>query len=504
MRVGLDERGHGDHVALVDIRTGDIRAGDALSYEELARRVRRMAAALRADGVGARAIGWRSCRTTPPTTPSRGTAYSTPARSWSTSPHSSALKSSGASSPTPRPLSSWLVTGIDIAESSPPTAVVRRTDVWRTANDERPPVPRLADDPALLAYTSGTTGLPKGVVHTHRAVVAQLDLLRDVCGFGPSSSTYVSTPMFAMHGYLSQVAHTLHVGGTVIIDDKFDARRMAAASRAYDITYTVLSSPMPPRILELPVDERPDFTSTKMVSCGGAPLTPEVREEFETTFDVRLTQGYASTEVLGAFVMDIEGTAPWGAAGAVYPEGVEVVRILDDDGCPVARGVEGEIAFHRDYTTAAYWQRPEETAAAFVGEVWFATGDIGKLSEDGFLFVLDRKTDMIIRGGFNIYSAEIERVLSEHPDVREAVVVGAPHPRLGEVPVAFVVPARPEVRADDLRAYTLERLGKLKGAESVHLVEYDDLPRSAIGKVQKPVLRARLSADAATADGQVQ
>ena len=212
---------------------------------------------------------------------------------------------------------------------------------------------------------------------------------------------------------------------------------------------------------------------------------------------MHLTQGYSCTEVLGAFVMDIDGDAPHGAAGRVYPDerlaNGPVVRVVDDDLRPVAAGERGEIQFHRRFAMARYWGAPEATEDAFVGGDWYATGDIGSVDQDGFLAVLDRKKDVIIRGGFNIYSAEIERVLTQHPGVAESAVVGRPDLALGEVPVAFVVPTDASVSAELLHQYVRGRLGRLKEPATIELVAYDELPRNGLGKVIKAQLRARLA-----------
>jgi acyl-CoA synthetase (AMP-forming)/AMP-acid ligase II len=306
---------------------------------------------------------------------------------------------------------------------------------------------------------------------------------------------YQAIPLFALQGYLPLVASAVRVGGSVFLADRFDAAELGRASRRFGFTYITLSAPMLDAIMRLPAPEQPVFPALRLLTAGGAPLQPEIRTRFEALVGVPVSQGFGMTEVLGVLVADYEGDAPWGSCGRVRPLGSRDIVVLDDEGNVLRAGEVGEFAVHRSCVMTGYWRLPDLYDEHFTGD-WFRTGDIGKIDDAGYVYVLDRKKDVIIRGGFNIYSAEIERVLSEHPSVAEATVVGAPDERVGEVPVAFVVPNDPmidgDVLADELLETTRARLGSLKTPAWIRTVDAEDLPRNALRKVQKRTLRDSL------------
>jgi long-chain acyl-CoA synthetase len=356
-------------------------------------------------------------------------------------------------------------------------------------------IDRSADDVAVIAYTSGTTGLPKGVMHTHGLIERQLELLADVQGYRAGDVLYQAVPLFALHGFLPLVASAMRAGGAVFLADRFDAEELGRASHRFPFTYLTLSAPMLDAILRLPADARPVFPALRLMTAGGAPLQPETRARFEDLVGVPVSQGFGMTEVLGVLVADYEGDAPWGSCGRVRPVGSRDIVVLGDDGEHLGADEVGEFAVHRSCVMAGYWRRPELLEEQFCGD-WFRTGDIGKVDAAGYFYLLDRKKDVIIRGGFNIYSAEIERVLSDNAAVAEVAVVGALDDRLGEVPVAFVVANGShhdrEDLADELLDSTRRRLGSLKSPVWIRVVDAADLPRNALGKVNKRGLRDSL------------
>ena len=363
------------------------------------------------------------------------------------------------------------------------------------ANDETGAAGRVDGDLAIITYTSGTTGLPKGVMHTHGAINEQLELLQDVQGYRPDDIVYQAVPLFAIHAFLPTAASAVRAGGAVVLAERFDPQELSHASHRYGITYMTLSAPMLDAIMRLPDDDVPSFPKLRLLTGGGAPLQPEIRGGFEKLVGARVTQGFGMTEIMGVLVADYDGDAPWGSCGRVRPVGSQDMVVIDDDGALLSAGDVGEFAVHRRRVLAGYWGRPDLYEDGFARE-WFRTGDVGMIDESGFVYVLDRKKDVIIRGGFNIYSAEIERVLNEHVAVAEVTVVGAPDERVGEVPVAFVVSndtaVDPAALSEQLLAATRERLGGLKTPAWIRVVDAEDLPRNALRKVRKRELRDSL------------
>ncbi|HVW35303.1 MAG TPA: fatty acid--CoA ligase family protein, partial [Acidimicrobiia bacterium] len=361
-----------------------------------------------------------------------------------------------------------------------------------------PAVARRGSDPAVIAYTSGTTGRPKGVVHDHDRLRHHLDVCVEALGYGPDDVVVNLLPLFPLHAFLAQAGLCVHVGCPLVLLGRFDPAVLTAESHRHRFTTGTFVPAIVAALLALPADARPHFVPGSRFNIGGAPLPPEMRARFESTYGVTLLQGYGSTEVMGSIAMERPGRRPpWGACGELFPRLEGLVRVLDEEGRDVDAGEVGEFAVHASRALVGYWGDERQTEAAFVDGQWYRMGDLGRIDADGFVSVVDRVRDMIIRGGFNIYSAEIERVLAEHPAVAEATVVGRPDGRLGEVPVAFVVtrpgvPAGPAL-AGELRTGVAGRLGPLKVVEEITFVAAGDLPRNAMGKVLKRELRARLA-----------
>ena len=347
-------------------------------------------------------------------------------------------------------------------------------------------------DPHLILYTSGTTGHPKGAVLTHANVF--WNAVNVTIGFGLSErdTTLTVLPTFHSGGLGLFTIPSLTIGGRVVLQPKFDAARLleAVTRERVDLVFGV-----PAIWLELSRNE--DFTplaypTLRALPSGGAPLPVPLIDALAARGWVVL-QGYGLTETApGGTILAVED---WqrkkGTVGKPFP--LTELRVVGEDERPLPAGEIGEVHFRGPNVFAGYWNRPDATAEAFTAGGWFRTGDLGRLDDDGFLTLVDRKKDMVISGGENVYSAEVEDVLFAHPAVAEAAIIGVPDERWGEA-VCAVVALRPSQRAtaDEIVAFCRTRLAKYKTPKYVVFV--DALPRNAAGKVLKRTLREEVGA----------
>jgi long-chain acyl-CoA synthetase len=370
---------------------------------------------------------------------------------------------------------------------------------------EGPPLPEVAIDPeddATIMYTSGTTGRPKGAVATHRNFGAFLmnALHRAAAGTsaGPAAtappSTLLTFPLFHVGGLQSFLLPFTASGGKVVLMYRWDAEEAVDLVEREQVT-TVAGVPTTVfQLLEAAAAKGAAMSSLAGISSGATLVPPELVRQIDAR-DLAPGNGYGLTETSGAAVANL------GPAYVAKPDSVGLpvspvmeVRIAGVDGEPVAPGEVGEIWLKGPTVVRGYFNLPEETAGSFT-DGWFHTGDLGRLDEEGFLFVVDRLKDVVIRGGENVYAAEVEAALYEHPAVTEAAVIGVPHERLGEeVGAVLRVRDGATVTEDDLRSWVAERLAAFKVPSRVWLTD-EELPRNASGKVLKRELRATLEVE---------
>ncbi|CAA9292551.1 MAG: Long-chain-fatty-acid--CoA ligase, partial [uncultured Gemmatimonadaceae bacterium] len=350
---------------------------------------------------------------------------------------------------------------------------------------ERLVVPLDGEAVAALVYTSGTTGRAKGAMLTHNNLAANAALLT-TCWQITAADRYLAVlPLFHVHGLANGVHCWLASGCRMRLEERFDAARAAAVLAAFRPTLVFGVPAVYVRLLELDDDAaRAIGAAARLFVSGSAPLPAHVHAAFEAKYGHRILERYGMSETLMTIGNPYAGERRAGSVGVPFPG--TAVRILDPGGAAVPDGETGELWVRGPTVCAGYWNRPDATAAAFVGG-WFRTGDLGARGADGYHTLRGRGTDLIISSGFNVYPREIEDVLLELPGVREAVVVGTPHPRKGEVPLAYVVaddPFDPEA----IRAACAAGLASFK--VPVAVVRADALPRTALGKVQKHLLPA--------------
>ncbi len=344
------------------------------------------------------------------------------------------------------------------------------------------------DDTAVILYTSGTTGHPKGVVLTHRNVVSNT-----VAGRGSGSSEEeepagreVQLAILPLaHAYGLTASNIGYLTGTkIVMQPRFDTTAVLSAIERHRISAFAGVPAMFVALLYTPDADKYDTSSLNYVISGSAPLPLAVLEGFEQKFGCQVLEGYGlseATTVLTAHSQNLPRKP--GSVGKPIP-GVEVL-VVDENEKPVPGGEVGEIIARGPNIMQGYYNLPEETRSA-LRNGWLHTGDMGRFDEDGYLYIVERKKDLIIRGGFNIYPRDIEEVLNRHPAVIESAVIGIPSERMGEEVKAFVV-TRTDVDAETLKAYCRESLANYKTPSEIEFVSA--LPRNAVGKIDKKELR---------------
>ncbi|MFD4656895.1 long-chain fatty acid--CoA ligase [Kitasatospora sp. NPDC058444] len=347
------------------------------------------------------------------------------------------------------------------------------------------------DDPCLIMYTSGTTGRAKGAVLTHGNVLwNSLNVLVDT-DLTSEEVALVSAPLFHTGALNMSCLPVLLKGGTVVLESSFDAARTLELIRHHRVTCMFGVPTMYDAVAAAPGWARADLSSLRNLLCGGAPVPARTARAYLDR-GLAFVQGYGMTEASPGVLILHRADAHDRAGSAGVPHFFTDVRVVDPLGEEAGPGAEGEVLVAGPNVTPGYWNLPEATAEAFREGGWFRSGDIAVADEQGYVRLVDRVKDMIISGGENIYPAEVEDALLEHPAVAECAVIGVAHPVWGEVGRAVVV-LREGAAAEpaDLLAHLDGRLARYKIPKSVVLVP--DLPRNATGKLLKGPIRARFS-----------
>ena len=416
----------------------------------------------------------------------------------------------------------WVFTDASCADLAMQAQVLTPTQATRVALDNSPSgepleawlgkataIPAVAapvapESPFNIIYSSGTTGEPKGIVQSHGMRFAHIQR-GSVYGYGPKTVTLLSTPLYS-NTTLVVFIPTLAFGGTVVMMPKFDAADYLKLAESLRVTHTMLVPVQYQRLLARPDFDHYNLSSFQTKFCTSAPFSAKLKADVVKRWPGGLIEFYGMTEGGGTCILEAH----------LHPDKLHTVgkpalnhdiRLIDEDGHVVAPGGDGEVVGHSASMMNGYHGQPHKTREAewydAAGKRFIRTGDIGRFDDDGFLTLFDRRKDMIISGGFNIYPSDLEGVLMAHPDVQEVAVVGVPSEQWGETPVAFVVPkpiaggddgtadADGDHRAAALAAWANGQLGKTQRIAAVIWVA--ELPRSAIGKVLKRELRDQYS-----------
>jgi long-chain acyl-CoA synthetase len=356
-------------------------------------------------------------------------------------------------------------------------------DLVATAVPDFTVVDRRDEDTAVILYTSGTTGQPKGAELTHGNLISNTEVARtDIVRAHPDDVIFGGLPLFHVFGQTVALNVAVAAGACLSLLPRFDPGQALAILAEHHVTVFEGVPTMYVALLHAPDRADYDLSALRMCISGGAALPVEVLRGFEEAFGCTVLEGYGLSETspIASFNHPGKERKP-GSIGTPIRD--VRMRVVDNADQEVPQGEVGEIVIQGPNVMKGYWQRPEATAEA-MRDGWFHTGDLARVDEEGYFYIVDRKKDLVIRGGYNVYPREIEEVLYEHPAVAEAAVIGLPHPSLGEeVGAAVALKPGAVITADELRDYVKGQVAAYKYPRHVWIV--DALPKGATGKIQK-------------------
>ncbi|MGH9872814.1 MAG: class I adenylate-forming enzyme family protein [Pyrinomonadaceae bacterium] len=361
---------------------------------------------------------------------------------------------------------------------------------WRDGFPAVPPSVHLTpDDDFNLIYSSGTTGTPKGIAHTHYARQQTAYILAIEFSFDLNSIALITTPLFA-NGTWIMMLPSLTIGSAMVLMPQFDPKNFLCLVERERCTHTFMVPTQYIATMDVPEFDQFDLSSLKTLLSAGAPLRADTKARMLQSFGNGVFELYGLTEGIATRLRPEDMESKLSSVGTTIFGGD--IRIIDETGRELPCGEAGEIVGYSSALMRGYYKKPEETSAAVwkdeADRSYLCTGDVGKLDEDGFLYILDRKKDMILSGGVNVFPKDIEEAVSRHPEVADVAVIGVPHDKWGETPLALVI-KRPgsKLPAEELTLWANERLAKHQRLSGVEF--RDELPRNALGKVLKKELR---------------
>jgi acyl-CoA synthetase (AMP-forming)/AMP-acid ligase II len=362
---------------------------------------------------------------------------------------------------------------------------------WAALLQQGGSVPAVSIDPATdiaaLPYSSGTTGMPKGVLLTHRSLVANATMILNGPNELAEGEVFACVPpMFHIYGITMYLGAAMQVGGTVVCMPRFDFEDYVKVIERYRATFAVVVPPVAPGLARHPIVDRHDLSSLRTIVSSAAPLAPALAQAMEARIGARVIQGFGMTEIAGASHTQRKGDPPE-SVGIALPN-VEWTVVDVGSGEMVPPGKQGEVWVRAPSLMAGYLNQPGATAATLDAEGWLHTGDIGYADAEGRCFLVDRLKELIKFKGYQVAPAELEALLLTHPNVADVGVVPIPDVEAGEVPKAFVVKTG-EVDAATLQEFVAERVAPYKKIRAIEFVE--SLPKSPAGKLLRRVLKER-------------
>ncbi len=346
---------------------------------------------------------------------------------------------------------------------------------------------RADDEAAVIIYTSGTTGTPKGATLMHSNLAAGAEVARELVDAGPDDVALATLPLFHVFGMNSLMNCTVHARGTMTLVPRFEPGKVVEVIERDHVTTFGGVPTMYSALLHHPERERFDVSSLNLCVSGGSALPVEVLHGFDEAFGAKVLEGYGLSETTGMGTFNTPDRER--KAGSIgTPVGGTEIRLVDPDDNDAPEGEPGELVMRGPFVMDGYWGRDDASEEVMRGG-WFHTGDIATKDGDGYYFIVDRKKDLIIRGGYNVYPREIEEVLYAHPAVMEAAVIGVKHESLGEeVGAAVVLKDGEQVSTDELRDYVKQNVAAYKYPRVIWLT--DELPKGPTGKILKREIEA--------------
>ena len=345
-----------------------------------------------------------------------------------------------------------------------------------------------ADSIALIIYTSGTTGKPKGVLLSHSNVEAMVEMSIQSLRITENDRSYLILPLFHVNALNFKLLSVLRAGGSVVLRKKFVLEEFLPCISKYKTTFTSGVPTIYGMVANLPegVEHQYDLSSMRLGICGAAPVSISLFERFESRFPFKLIEGWGLSEGTCASTLNpVDGQRKVGSIGKPMPP--QQVKVVNDKGEEVPQGQLGELIVKGPNVMQGYLNREEETKKT-LKDGWLYTGDIGYQDEDGYFYIVDRKKDMIIRGGMNIYPRQIEEVIYQIPDVLEAAVIGIPDEKYGEEVVAFVaLKTNSNLKEEQIIQHCQMKMANYRCPKKVYFV--DQIPKNSVGKITKSELR---------------